>query len=87
MRKTIVAVSLAMCAALLGGCAGGGMSGGSLLPSASRLHSLDSVGGGLPPPQMHQGDSVGGGLPRPGTRMHQGDSVGGGLPPAKKQKG
>ena len=81
MRKTIVPVSLALCAALLGGCAGGGMNGGSLLPAASQLHSLDSVGGGLPSgPRMHHLDSVGGGLPKPALKMHQGDSVGGGLP-------
>jgi|SRR5579863_695306 len=86
MHKTFVAVSLAFCAAVLGGCAGGSMSGGSLLPAA-RLHSLDSVGGGLPKTNgtMHHLDSVGGGLPKAEGRMHHLDSVGGGLP--KKHDG
>lgn len=82
MRKTIVATSLAFCAAILGGCAGGSMGGGSLLPSA-QLHSLDSVGGGLPKKtgsRMHHLDSVGGGLPKPDGKTHHLDSVGGGLP-------
>jgi hypothetical protein len=77
MRKAIVPVSLALCAAILGGCAGGGLNGGSLLPSAARLHSLDSVGGGILAKRMHHDDSVGGGILA--KRMHHDDSVGGGI--------
>lgn len=91
MRKTIVAVSLAVCAGFLGGCAGGGMNGESLLPTASQLHSDDSTGGGIilkKASRMHTLDSTGGGiiLLKKHSRMHQLDSTGGGII-LKGQKG
>ena len=70
MRTLIAGSALALVAILLGGCAGGGLSGGSLLPNAgvSQSHPLDSVGGG---------PSVGHGKAGPRT-IHSLDSIGGG---------
>ena len=82
MRNILAVVSTALVAALLGGCAGGGLSSNSLLPSTgqSSMHQLDSMGGGLPGVhRAHQLDSMGGGLPGV-RRAHQLDSMGGGLP-------
>ncbi len=67
MRKTISVLVLVLAGALLGGCAGGGITSGSLLPSTAGAHHLDSVGGGPPlvNPKSHPLDSVGGGPPLP----------------------
>jgi hypothetical protein len=83
MHKTIVAASLAVSAALLGGCAAAGSSfGGSGLPSASQNLRATNASNGLQPV-----DSVGGGLPaaqhrpkHPRRAKRPFDSVGGGLP-------
>jgi hypothetical protein len=47
MRTLFAGIALATAAALLGGCAGGGL-GGSPLPltGSSQLHRLDTIGGG-----------------------------------------
>jgi hypothetical protein len=70
MRKTTVAVFIALSAAILGGCAGS-LPGGSPLPVA-QVRPSDSVGGGLMAKKMHRhlvvhrsdNDSVGGGPPK-----------------------
>jgi hypothetical protein len=82
MHKTIVVASLAVSAALLGGCAAGSSLGGPGLPSANQnLRTTSAIGGPQPV------DSVGGGLPaaqhrpkHPVRAKRPFDSVGGGLP-------
>lgn len=92
MRTLIAGSALAIVALLLGGCAGGSLSGGSPLPNVgiSQSHPLDSVGGGptvghgkAGPRTFHSLDSVGGGPSvghgKAGPRtFHSLDSVGGG---------
>ncbi len=87
MRKMIAVTGLVLAAALLGGCAGGGFTGGSPLPSANQnlMHHLDSVGGGpVPKSDLRRLDSVGGG-PVPRTDLRRMDSVGGGPVVAHKR--
>ncbi len=57
------------------------MSGGSLLPAASRLHPNDSSGGGIILSRIHHDDSSGGGiiLGKRSSKIHHDDSSGGGI--------
>jgi len=88
MRNVIATLSLMLTAALLGGCAAGGMTGGSMLPNASQtvVHSQDVVGGGPVPADVLgggpvPGDVVGGGPVPANKRAHSLDVVGGGPVP------
>lgn len=95
MRKMIVIVNVVLAAALLGGCAGNGLGGGSPLPSApqSVQHHATVVGGGPTPASQVGGgptpaSQVGGG-PTPAQQVGGGPTpaqqVGGGPTPAKKK--
>jgi hypothetical protein len=79
MRKIIGVISVMLAAAFLGGCAGGGISGNSMLPTANQsvFRHLDSVGGGIAAHRIQHLDSVGGGIAA--RRVHHLDSVGGGI--------
>src|ERR1700747_3170336 len=92
MRNSIVVVGVVLAAALLGGCAGNGLSGGSPLPSApqSLMHQTLHSGHGATPGNVVGGGpspaNVVGGGPRPANVVGGGPSpanvVGGGPSPA-----
>jgi hypothetical protein len=77
MLKALLAASIAIASVVLGGCAGGGLSGSSILPAAGlhRAHALDSVGFGPVPTHFHRVFPVSL-KPADGRRIHPLDSVG-----------
>jgi len=88
MTKTIVVgVALAISGSLLGGCSAG-MAGGTMLPASqsAAMHSMDTLGGGIPKQagrtMNSNNDTLGGGPPGHGAGiiLRHNDTLGGGIP-------